>query len=209
MEDVLESAHLLFEHWLTGECKSFAKEAIVLLHTRCNNELAYALRLYYQIGDGVKKDPKQAFELFSKYASPPHNSRLAQSMLGKCYYSGYGCTEDRSKAMQLFMVAAEQGSGHAMFWIGSAHYHGISEEALLWWRRAVHYGKDAPAAHQIGWFYRHGAGGLPVSEALYNVWRWNAKKWGCQLVAAEAKEPSAADEEKAWKVVKLNNIDCL
>ncbi len=196
----------------TDDCQSLAADAIVLLATRCKNELAQALRFYLGgIGDGVWQDYKQALELLSKYVPPPHNSRFAQRWWGESYCWGNGCGKDELKALQMWTAAAEQGDGEAMYWVGWMHWDGRAglqrdeEQALLWWRRAVHYSKHARSAWRIGDCYANGVGGVLQSAVLENAWKWCAAVWHHwdakdEVRRGKVKQPSPADVAEAWKV---------
>jgi TPR repeat protein len=207
VEALVESAFRLLDAPVTADCYSSAKQAIALLHTRCNNQLAHALQLYQGDENGVGLDHKQAFSLFSQYASPPHNSRFAQYMLAVCYESGAGCDEDHPKALQLLMSSSEQGYDKAMYRLARAYHDGDGgvkedkKQAMLFYRRAVHYGKHAWAAYWIGFCYYC----VPSSPSLGNAYQWIATTW-CSIWDQSAfKEPSPAEEAEAWKVGWMEN----
>ncbi|PKY57744.1 kinase-like protein [Rhizophagus irregularis] len=73
----------------------------------------------YQLGHGVRKDIRKAFELYKKSAEQEYIN--AQSQL--IYYYGYGLgTEiNRVKAFELVKIIAEKGFKHAQYLLG-LHY---------------------------------------------------------------------------------------
>ncbi|PKY35441.1 HCP-like protein, partial [Rhizophagus irregularis] len=73
----------------------------------------------YQLGHGVRKDIRKAFELYKKSAKQEYIN--AQSQL--IYYYGYGLgTEiNRVKAFELVKIMAEKGFKHAQYLLG-LHY---------------------------------------------------------------------------------------
>ncbi len=206
---MLEIAERLLNHRLTDCSIPFAYQVIFLLHTRCDNELAYTMRLSSGKVGEVKQDYKQAFALFSKYASPPYHSRLAQCELGRMYMWGHGCEEDRRKAYEMFMRSAEQGYGEAMYRLGYMHrlgWGGVQEDcekALLWYRRAVHYGKHAGAAWRISCCYENGEGGVSKSALMAEAWIWFAAQWGespQRVTKRNLERPSPEVEAHIWEV---------
>lgn len=72
----------------------------------------------YEVGEGVHKDSKKAFNLYSNAAEG--GSLLAQSLLGSMYEQGKGIPKDQVKAFDLFAKAAVQGSLLGQFLLGSS-----------------------------------------------------------------------------------------
>ena len=60
-------------------------------------------------GVGFDKDPKAAFEIFTKYANtePPNLDAMAQ--LGYCYLYGYGTAKNYDRAVEYLKPVAEEG----------------------------------------------------------------------------------------------------
>jgi hypothetical protein len=61
----------------------------------------------YEFGQGVKKDPFQAFLWYQKAAE--QGFAEAQFKLGKCYSTGEGVPIDSGQALIWFRKAADQG----------------------------------------------------------------------------------------------------
>ena len=62
----------------------------------------------YENGTGVEKNPKLAFEYYSKAANA--GLSLGQYYLGRCYYHGKGTTKDYAKAVELFRKSIQSES---------------------------------------------------------------------------------------------------
>ncbi|GBC29116.2 Sel1 repeat protein [Rhizophagus irregularis DAOM 181602=DAOM 197198] len=73
----------------------------------------------YQLGHGVRKDIRKAFELYKKSAKQEYIN--AQSQLIYCYEYGLGTEINRVKALELVKIMAEKGFKHAQYLLG-LHY---------------------------------------------------------------------------------------
>lgn len=110
-------------------------------------------------GNGVLKDPQEAFRLFQVAADKGYDS--AQCALGQCYHAGpdAGCVRDLEKAVYWFTKAAEQGTDvEAMYYLGSTlmtlayeKYGSVAfsgkcpvPRALFWFRKAAALGLESP-----------------------------------------------------------------
>ena len=83
---------------------------------RGNPEALNALGIMYREGQGVRKDFKTAFDLFSQAAAK--GLLDAYDNLGIAYRSGQGVPKDNSKALEYFRYAANKGWPWSQFNIG-------------------------------------------------------------------------------------------
>ena len=72
-----------------------------------NADAQYYLGSMYRLGQGAKRDSKQAAFWYRKAVDQGHAQ--AQLDLGFAYNFGYGVPQDRVKAVKLYKGAAEQG----------------------------------------------------------------------------------------------------
>ncbi len=88
----------------------------------CGGEdFQYQMGLRFYQGDGVEKDYKRAFELFSKSAA---NGNIEASVKqGICYYYGRGVSLDYAKAVECFKKAIKVENKEAYFWLGKCYYY--------------------------------------------------------------------------------------
>ena len=106
-------------------------------------------------GHGVSEDAPRALSLLRKSAGRNgETSRLAQYWLGRvlyfgqgnsvprCCFFGRGMAENRAEAVRLWRIAAEAGSGAAMYCVGMCLFAGEGapqdfQEATIWFRAAA------------------------------------------------------------------------
>ncbi|NOZ52223.1 MAG: hypothetical protein GXP08_03605 [Gammaproteobacteria bacterium] len=99
----------------------------------------------YQTGKGVNKDPKKAFEWYSKAAAQQHI--IAQNNLGVLYEQGLGARKSISKAATWYRHSAEWGYSFAQYNLGVLYKEGRGvkrnlEEAQFWLQIAALQGVD-------------------------------------------------------------------
>lgn len=93
----------------------------------------------------------------------------SQLSLATAYNSGKGVSKDTSKALELFLRAAEGGSMSAQFQVGSFYESGLlgaprnQFEAAKWYGKAAEQGHSA-SAYRLGEMYFDGRG-VPKDEA--------------------------------------------
>ncbi|GBC08000.1 hypothetical protein RclHR1_07850002 [Rhizophagus clarus] len=75
----------------------------------------------YQLGTGVRKDTRKAFELYKKSAKQEHIG--AQFQLTYCYHFGYGTDINKVKAFELVKTIAEKGDNDALYLLSM--YYGL------------------------------------------------------------------------------------
>ena len=100
------------------------------------------LACLYEIGKGVKFDPKTALEYWRMAAD--RGCMLAQCTLGKCNeYGFYGLSKDYAAAARFYALAAERGYLPALYAMGRMYDvggYGLArdeEEAMRYYRRAA------------------------------------------------------------------------
>ncbi|OPZ97824.1 MAG: putative serine protease HtrA [Planctomycetes bacterium ADurb.Bin412] len=97
-------------------------------------ELAAQARRYF-LGDGVPKDPQQAFSLYRQAAEL--GNAEGQNGLGACYAAGMGTKQNDREAVRWFSLAAEQGLDKAQLNLAKALWDGAGVKrdrvgALTW-----------------------------------------------------------------------------
>lgn len=101
-------------------CKKQEKyqEAMSWLKKAADKENAEAYNLIgimYTNGEGVKADPRMAFEWFEKSAEGGYDWGIYN--LAQCYENGDGVTKDWDKAWDLYTEATEKGNQSAKKWL--------------------------------------------------------------------------------------------
>lgn len=77
----------------------------------------------YELGaPGIKKNKKESVKWYTLAAEAGED--VAQSRMGRMYYSGEYVTKDLKKAFELFREAAKQGNDEAIFYLGIMYYNG-------------------------------------------------------------------------------------
>ncbi|GHT45707.1 hypothetical protein FACS189454_05630 [Planctomycetales bacterium] len=132
-------------------------------------------------GQGVPQNKEKGKEIIRKSVDGLLNEAkqdepIAQVIMGWCYDSGNGVTEDKSEAVKWFRKAAEQGNAVAQNNLGDCYYNGngVTEdksEAVKWYRKAAEQG-NACAQNNIGECYYNGEG---VTEDKAEAVKWFRK----------------------------------
>lgn len=97
----------------------------------------------------------------------------AQHDLARCYYHGYGITQNYEEAVKWWRLAAEQGYAEAQFNLGVSYAFGEGvrqdyEEAVKRWRLAAEQG-NAKAQYNLGLSYAQGKG---VTQSYKESVKW-------------------------------------
>lgn len=145
----------------------------------------------YNSGDGVEKDQKKAFELFTKAAE--QECVEAISALGTFYSSlfTYPSEKNDQYAVELFIKAAKEGCLPAQCNLAIHFYKGLGvkenkSQAIYWWTEAAKQG-SAIAQYNLGQRYEYGEGVEKSKEkALY--WYDVASKQGYKKAIDSAKK---------------------
>ena len=87
-----------------GEIRTFVTRTKANLG---NREAQFDLAKMYHFGEGVEKDPKEAFKLYTKPAEQGNSN--AQLNLGTMYDQGEGVSQNYTEAFKWYTKAAEQG----------------------------------------------------------------------------------------------------
>ena len=124
----------------------------------------YQLARQLEEGDGVRKNPRLAFENYQKAAEQGHS--LALTFLGLCFERRTGTTKDLKRGVECFEKAAKQGLPLAMHCLGECYFEGRGVEAnpaegLKWYRRGAELG-DVGCTAQLGDCYENG-NGVPIN----------------------------------------------
>jgi TPR repeat protein len=141
------------------------------------------LGLAYVGGDGVPKDPVQAFYWFKKAAD--QGDPWGEVGAGMAYINGEGVAKDEREAFKLFKKAAGQGFFPAQDQLGVLYVDGIGcekdlAEAYKWFTLSARQGYPTAAQHQtalaqiakpdqIDEGYRRAEAFVPISQDQTNL----------------------------------------
>jgi hypothetical protein len=116
----------------------------------------YNESLKYLDGQGVRKDPKEAFRLNSEAANDGmHDAMLA---MGWFYRNGIGVGMDIEESKRWFRKSARQKDERAMFSLGEIAYDQRDyHEAAVWFKRAIEAGHSR-SLYWMGMLYWKGRG---------------------------------------------------
>ena len=78
------------------------------------------LATFYQNGDGIAQDYKEAVKWFTKAAE--QGEVMAQSNLGWAYYEGRGVAQDFNEAVKWFTKVGEPGNMRGQSGLGMCYY---------------------------------------------------------------------------------------
>lgn len=119
-----------------------------------------SLGVMYLQGNGVSRDPNQAFTWFKKAADG--GNRDAAYQLALMYEAGRGVPRDATQATAWYRKAALLGDVDAEVKSGMAYENGTGVDAsmdqgIFWYRKAAEQG-SAWAQNRLGWLYGMGKG---------------------------------------------------
>lgn len=139
----------------------------------------YQMALIYLNGNGVRKDPNHAFELFSLAAD--QNYPDAQFELGVLYSDGIGIKKNLEMAFVLTEKAAKKGLDSAQFNLGVMYYNGLGIKrnylkASRWYQKAADQ-NYALAQFNLALMYYEGKGVAKDTEMSY-IWNIISAKNG-------------------------------
>ena len=156
-----------------------------------------------------KVDAAKAADLYARAAAGIRTLADAGNLhavkyLGDLYFYGTGgYTQDYAKALETYLIAAEQGDADAQAQVGRIYMDGLgvevdAEKAMDWNMRAAEQG-NAQGQEQIGMMYYHGIG---ITKSTEEASRWfeRARDSGSQRAAAMLEQPdvsAAADYRSA------------
>ena len=99
----------------------------------------------------------------------------AQNILGYCYATGNGVSQNYSEAVKWWRKSAEQGNAKAQFNLGKCYAHGdgVSQdfsEAVKWYRLAAEQGQKY-AQYNLGCCYYNGTGVTQNRQEAFKYFR--------------------------------------
>jgi len=103
-------------------CKILMEEAANL-----NYELAIAVCTYWGSGK-YKKDIKNAYLMVENVYKNTPDYHWAPTLLGRCYFYGYGPEQNFNRAFELYLIAANLGNSVAMRFVGYCYKFGKGVE---------------------------------------------------------------------------------
>ena len=112
--------------WFEKAADAGAAEAMMRMAEFC---------LYAQ--GNVQEDNDRAFQYLQNAVEKDDELPYAHLLLGKCYYYGWGTSENLRKAKEQFRIAADSYSTEAMYWLGIIYRdEGNGKEATKWLQKA-------------------------------------------------------------------------
>lgn len=110
------------EAYLKGDYETAANEFIPLAE-RGDHRAMYALGSMYSEGQGVEKDLKKSFELFSEAAKNGRSDAMYK--LGLMYELGLGIKQNTKKAVRYYQKSAKKGYPLAQYRFGLMYEKGL------------------------------------------------------------------------------------
>lgn len=123
---------------------------------------------------------QKAFSRLSELAHEGKDSR-AQVSMGILYEEGKFVGQDDQKALEYYLMAAENGSTGAMNNIGNFYFHGkgVAKDygkAFAWYRKAADLSGNAAAECSLGMCYQYGYGTAVDYEKARSFYRMSAEQ---------------------------------
>jgi len=148
-------------------------------------ECAVLLGGFYLTGPLSSRDPKEAFNWYTKAANL--DDKLAEFELGMMYYSGTGVVQDLKASSEWLHKSAQHAYAPAEYWLGHMYDNGEGVEqnhysAVAWLMPAAYQG-FGKAEQLLGWHYFYGVGVTRNDDAAF--------KW---TKAAAIQDDPAAEE---------------
>lgn len=137
------------------------------------------LGFFYEKGEGVAADAKQAFEWYQRAAAG--GDSVAQVNLALCYEKGNGTAKDGSMAFNWYVKASESGNPNAIINVGVYYEKGEGgvgkdmKTAFSWYKRAADLG-DATAQAIVGCCFENGEGVEVDNDAAAHYYTEGAMK---------------------------------
>lgn len=131
--------------------------------------------------EGCPMEQRQkAFSRLSELAHEGKDSR-AQVSMGILYEEGKFVKQDDQKALEYYLMAAENGSTGAMNNIGNFYFHGKGvakayDKAFTWYRKAADLSGNAAAECSLGMCYQYGYGTAIDHEKARSFYEMSAKQ---------------------------------
>lgn len=97
-------------------------------------------------------------------------------VLARCFYNGYGCSQDKSKAFHLAKKSADAGSCYGYFILGWNTYDdGQNYDAIILWQKAADLGLAA-AQVNLGFMFANGEGVRKDEKKAFQLYEMAADK---------------------------------
>src|ERR1035441_3538747 len=140
----------------------------------------YNLGIFYRKGEGVAKDPKEAFKWLSRSAEQGDARSMAVAAM-MCA-AGEGVERDFKRAAEFATRAARLGDAKGETFLAMLCFAGDGVEkdaatALSWARKAADQGLDE-AQYLIGEIYTHGGKGVTADQVQAATWYRRAAEQG-------------------------------
>jgi TPR repeat protein len=122
--------------------------------------------------EGVDVDHKRAFELVEE--GTRSGCCHSQGVMARCYWGGFGCSEDGARALALARTSAGEGSKYGQRMLGYLYREGeggVAKDfaaAVVQYQLAAAQGYDE-AQHNLGFMYGNGRG---IAEDDAEALRW-------------------------------------
>ena len=125
-----------------------------------DNEAQFKLGTFYEKGEVIDKDLKEAVKWYRKAADQNNINALFQ--LGECYYRARGVGRDFKRAFDLYLEAALEGHAKAQCSLGRCFDNGNGvehnwENAFIWYKKAAKKG-IIEAIYHLAKLYNYGWG---------------------------------------------------
>ena len=145
----------------------------------------YRMGKMYAMGYGVEQDYLEAARWYER-AVQDNNYPFAAYALGCLYLRGRGVEKDESRALELFLTAAEhkkQPNAYAMYELGKMYRKGvgteIDESKANYWDKMAYTAfasiektrPDDKLQYRLGYMALHGIGTDPSPETAYQYWK--------------------------------------
>lgn len=175
-----QSCHL----WLKQELSEKDREYYGLLLQDVDNKRKHyeSVSCVELIGreDCPMEQRQKAFSRLSELAHEGKDSR-AQVSMGILYEEGKFVGQDDQKALEYYLMAAENGSTGAMNNIGNFYFHGkgVAKDygkAFAWYRKAADLSGNAAAECSLGMCYQYGYGTAVDYEKARSFYGMSAKQ---------------------------------
>ena len=122
---------------------------------RGNSGAQYAIGNCYADGNGVAKNPEQAFYWYMKAAEQGHPD--AQWSIGNCYEKGKGVSLNYREAVNWYEKAGEQGKGLASYRLAVIYEKGLgglrnNKKSLYWYKMLLEQDGDQYPSNTVAYY---------------------------------------------------------
>ena len=122
----------------------------------------------------VPQDHQKAFEIAQIGAKK--RCPASWGVLARCFYNGYGCSQDKAKAFHLAKKSADAGSCYGYFILGWNTYdEGQYSDTIMLWQKAADLGLAA-AQVNLGFMFANGEGVRKDEKKAFQLYEMAADK---------------------------------